>query len=374
MNYWEKIYQGRPEYYSIPNEPSYAEIVKNISPNDSVLDLGCGQGALSSLLNNKYTGLDYSETAIKSARDKYPDKTWIIGDVRDLESFEDNSYDVVVMRHFLENCEDWKKVIQDAFRIANKKVIINLRKEFIEHDSNRIDFEDDTFEWRINYLELNDVARHLSTNVSFGKVNDEEFVIIGKHLDEVVFELDDECDETSALPELLKLKERFPKLKVTLFCIPSKCSSEHIQKLQQYDWIELGVHGWFHDTKEHGRAQESNHWTEEEANKYLDMAEEMNCFKKTFRPPGWGLNQETYKVLIERGYIICDHLGHDRWEELGGKRYTTGHLMEVHGHTWPCNMNGIEELSTTKCNFGDNTNFYFITEAPLDRYLPNRYQ
>jgi hypothetical protein len=216
----------------------------------------------------------------------------------------------------------------------------------------------------------------MSVNVSFGKVGDEEFVIIGKHLDEAVFELDDFYDTNNNLPILLNLKERFPDLKVTLFCIPSKCSIQFISELKRkYDWMDFAVHGWFHDTRGLN-AQESNFWTTEEANTFLDRAEAMGVFSKVFRAPGWNINIETYRVLIERGYIIAEHLGHDRWAELGGKRYTTGHLMEVHGHVQNVNMNGLEELATSKCNFGPNTHFNFITKAVLgsENYLPGRYQ
>lgn len=377
FNYWDKVFEENAGYYGDVDNPSRIEITKYIAPNDTVLDLGCGIGTLKAILpeTNKYTGLDYSPRAVRIACKRWGDASFMAGDSRQLNTlFKDNEFDVVVMRHFLENQEDWKEVIRQAFRIANKKVIINMRRPFT--DGRLVEQKEDTWVWDIDYLDFNGVCRSLSTNVSYGKVQEEEFVIIGKHLDEVVFDLDDECDELSALPELLLLKERFPKLKVTLFAIPSKCSPEHIKKLQQYDWIQLGVHGWFHDT-EHGRATESNHWTIEEANKFLQMAEDMGCFEKIFRPPGWQINWETYKVLAERGYIIADHLSHDLYLEQGGARYTTGNLAEVHGHTWPCNGNGVQELATTKCNFGPNTEFFFIgefLEKKPHNYLPNRFQ
>lgn len=375
LNYWDQVYEGNSGYYSDVQNPSRLEIAKHIGPNDTILDCGCGVGALKALLpNNDYTGFDYSPRAVRIACKLYGRATFMAADSRQMDRlFHDNEFDVVVMRHFLENQEDWKEVIRQAFRICNKKVIINIRRNF--GDTRLVEQKEDTWVWDMDYLDFNNVCRDLSVSVSFGKVEGEEFIIINKHLDKCVFDLDDECDELSALPKLLEFKEKFPKLKVTLFAIPSKLSQEHIDKLKQYDWIELGVHGFFHDT-EHGRATECNFWTEEEANKYLDQAEAMNCFNKTFRPPGWNINIDTYKVLIARGYRIADHLGHDKWEELGGERYTTGHLWESHGHTWECNGNGISELMDKKCNFDENTEFLFVSEAPIgmENYLPNRYQ
>ena len=374
-NYWDEVFEGNPGYYGDKDNPSRLEITKYIKDTDSVLDCGCGIGTLQKLLpENPYTGFDYSPRAVRIACKTQGKGTFLNADARQMkELFADNQFDVVVMRHFLENQEDWKEVVRQAFRICNKRVIINIRRPFVDYPTRLVEQQKDTWVWDINYLEFNDLARNLSVSVSYGKVQNEEFVVINKHLDEAVFDLDDECDELSSLPRLLELKQRFPNLKVTLFCIPSKCSLEHIKKLQQYDWIELAVHGWFHDT-EHGRATECNHWTYEEAKYYLERAEHLGYFKKIFRPPGWQMNWETIRALAEGGWIICEHLGHDKFEEYGGYRYTTGHLMEVHGHTWECNGNGIHELSTTKCNFTPQTKFYFISEAPLDRYLPGRYQ
>ena len=101
----------------------------------------------------------------------------------------------------------------------------------------------------------------------------------------------------------------------------------------------------------------------------------MGVFDKGFRPPGWNINHETYEVLRDRGYWIADHKDHDQWrDDIKLPHYTTGHLMEVHGHIQPCNMNGLNELSTTKCNFGKNTEFHFIEEVLDDNnYLPNHY-
>lgn len=380
-NYWDSVFEGNAGYYGDIDNPSRIEITKYINSTDTILDCGCGIGTLKRLLpDNEYTGFDYSPRAVRIACKTQGKGTFMAADSRQMKDlFNDNEFDVVVLRHFLENQEDWKEVVRQAFRIANKKVILNIRRPF-SNGTRLVEQKEDTWVWDIDYTEFNDVCRRLSTNVSYGKVQEEEFIIIGKHLDEVVFDLDDECDELSALPKLLELKEKFHKLKVTLFTIPSKCSDEHLKKLSQYDWIQVGLHGYYHDT-EHGRATECSYWTVEEARTKLTLGEEKlklaSNFAKVFRPPGWNMNWETYEVLAEKGYTVCDHLSHDLHLDKGGRRYTTGNLAEVHGHTWECNGNGIGELSTTKCNFGPNTEFYFVDEF-LDykpnNYLPNRYQ
>lgn len=374
MNYWEQVFRGNQGYYMDMDNPSRLKIIKHIKVGDSVLDLGCGGGALRGLLpNNNYTGLDYSETAIKLAKERYGDVCFEIKDARQLGELAESSTDVVVMRHFLESQEDWKEIIRQAFRISSKKVIINMRRPLVSTPTRLLENPSDTWVWDINFDEFNMLCRQLSVNVTYGKVNEEELVIIGKHLDDVVFELDDQCPEKDAMPYLLKLKERFPELKVTLFCVPAWGSKEYFQSLKEKygDWVELAVHGWSHDT-EHGNATECNHWTREEAHKFLQMTEDYGCFVKGFRAPGWQLNRETVEVLAERGYWLADHWLAEQFLDIKLPRYTTNNLMEVHGHTWSCNMNGIEELATSKCNFGENTSFHFVSEQ-LDNnliYLP----
>ncbi len=379
LNYWENIFAGNGGYYYDLDKPSRKAILDYLGAGDSVLDLGCGGGALRAILpaGHRYLGMDYAPTAIKLSCERFPDTPFMVGDARrDLAAFKDNEYDIVVMRHFLENQEDWRTVVKEAFRVANKKVIIVMRRPFINDPSKLLESPNDTFVWDINHGEFNMLARHLSVNVSYGKVQDEEVVVIGKHLDKVVFDLDDFHDTNHNLPLLLDLKRRFPNLKVTLFCIPSKCSIPFIQSLKDRygQWMEFAVHGWHHDT-EHGTAQESNYWTKEEANHYLQLAEDMGIFVKGFRAPGWNINHETYEVLAERGYWVADHKDHDRWvAEIKLPRYTTGHLAEVHGHIQQCNMNGLLDLATVKCNFHRDTTFRFVSEAlDTSEYLPNAY-
>ena len=380
-HYWDNIYATISNYYQDGGTPDHAEVAKLVGKDDTVLDVACGPGSLAQFLpNNKYLGIDFCKEAIDKARGFFPDKTFGVMDLKDIKKeFKENQFDVVVLRHTLNVVEDWKKLVEDMFWVANKKVIIVNQYPF-EENSYLNAMNDDCPDMRWGYNDFNMLARTLSVNVSYGmyenpgRTRDSYFIVIGKHMDDVVFELDDFHETNSNLELLGELHKRFPKMKVTLFVIPSKCSVDWLRTIKR-DWWQYAVHGWFHDT-EHGTAQECNHWTEEEANKYLDMAEQMGVFEKVFRAPGWNMNVETYRVLIERGYIIAEHLSHDRWEEMGGKRYTTGHLYEVHGHVQNVNMNGLEELATTKCNFSPETNFHFINDDVLgDKfYLPGRYQ
>ena len=70
----------------------------SISPNDNVLEFGCGGGYL---LNNiqaaNKTGYDINPSALEEAKKK-------ISITNDLHGLNDNSYDVIISNHALEHC------------------------------------------------------------------------------------------------------------------------------------------------------------------------------------------------------------------------------------------------------------------------------
>ncbi|OIO18956.1 MAG: hypothetical protein CO029_04585 [Candidatus Magasanikbacteria bacterium CG_4_9_14_0_2_um_filter_41_10] len=61
-----------------------------------ILDIGCGNGRLYQLfddLSTEFTGIDISQNLIKIAKEKYPEATFVVGDMRTLP-FEDSSFDI----------------------------------------------------------------------------------------------------------------------------------------------------------------------------------------------------------------------------------------------------------------------------------------
>ncbi len=80
------------------NDVTFDEVAKHhkmilerlIHPTDSVIDVACGYGRLLSLMpatwTGDYIGVDLADVFITKARADYPDKQFILGDVRNLES------------------------------------------------------------------------------------------------------------------------------------------------------------------------------------------------------------------------------------------------------------------------------------------------
>jgi hypothetical protein len=200
------------------------------------------------------------------------------------------------------------------------------------------------------------------------------------NLQDVVLDLDDFAQEpgNNCLADLMDLKIKYPKLKVTLFAIPyyqGKDNSPffHMVKEKFGDWIEMAIHGWKHEPVE---CKEWNHHT---AYRLAKKSYDMGCFVKGFKAPGWQISRETYQALHELGFWIADH-NTSEYTEKGVpnserrpkdmKVYSVDHPWIVHGHTWDVNnldppyRNGIRQIVEEHgVPWNKDSNFHFISEV-----------
>ena len=115
--------------------------IKNyISPEDSVLDLGCGNGASLRNFKMKYSmGIDIWEQYLPMAKDVYTEvKQYDIRKI--LEIIKPNSFDVVLAIDIIEHLErgEGKKLICDMISISTKCVIIYTPLTFSDNIKNVI--------------------------------------------------------------------------------------------------------------------------------------------------------------------------------------------------------------------------------------------
>jgi tocopherol O-methyltransferase len=101
-------------------------VLLEISPQDKILDVGCGMGGSSLYLAKKYratvTGITLSQKQVDMATQlakeaRIDNVSFKVEDALSLESFSDNSFDIVWS---LESCEqfyDKQRFIQQAFRV-----------------------------------------------------------------------------------------------------------------------------------------------------------------------------------------------------------------------------------------------------------------
>lgn len=96
--------------------------VERIRPGESVLDIGCGNGALAcdvaARARAKVTGIDLCEANLRIARERYahPDVTYVHGDVR--RDLPPGPYDVVILSNVLEHIEPRVDFLRRVARTA----------------------------------------------------------------------------------------------------------------------------------------------------------------------------------------------------------------------------------------------------------------
>ena len=172
----------------------------------------------------------------------------------------------------------------------------------------------------------------------------------------MVFELDDLCDEYDPYDELVRLRQDYPNLRVTLFAIPGRCSPELLARYKALDWVELGVHGYYHSSCE------CIVWGFDEACEKLSELEALG-WTKLFKAPGWQINEEVYKAIHFMGWAIADHATF-AWtsKDLPILRYTYNlpgnGVQSYHGHTWETNNNG-----PSKWSLPNDVKFEFVSSV-----------
>ena len=98
-------------------------IQKELTDNDSMLDLGCGIMIATDGINAKILGVDVWEKYLNHIKDKFPT---VKISMSETDRFMDKSYDIVFCLDVLEHLE-YKlalKILDECRRIARKKVII----------------------------------------------------------------------------------------------------------------------------------------------------------------------------------------------------------------------------------------------------------
>jgi SAM-dependent methyltransferase len=101
--------------------PELKELEQYVVLDESVLDLGCGNGRLYELFSGKnidYTGIDYSKNLIQIAKEKYGNK-FIEGDILNLP-FSEQKFDsvwAIAVLHMIPSKELRKRAVSEIRRV-----------------------------------------------------------------------------------------------------------------------------------------------------------------------------------------------------------------------------------------------------------------
>lgn len=125
-SYWDKVWEreGNDTWRKYPL--TFEKIKGIVTPQDEVLDVGCGVGVLLDVLKpvcKKVAGIDISSKAIEILQSK-----GIEGKAGTLPKIDypDKSFDVVVATETLEHLDCPDSLIQEMIRVARQKVIISV--------------------------------------------------------------------------------------------------------------------------------------------------------------------------------------------------------------------------------------------------------
>lgn len=122
-----------------PSKGKYLKWVLNRLEGDSVLDVGCGIGRLLYFLPEEmdYLGIDSSEPMLERARERFPNRRFVRGDVYNLEVFD--RFDTVVALALLIHLPDSKPALEQMWGRAKKclmfTVKIGAEEEVNRHES-----------------------------------------------------------------------------------------------------------------------------------------------------------------------------------------------------------------------------------------------
>ena len=106
---------NRVELYQLYPSESWS-LFRVIKGSNSVLDLGCGNGAKSAIISKisdhvKYTGVDLSDSVIQDACHLFSESEFVAADVFDYMSTNHDHFDVVMSWSVIKSIPRWKQFI-----------------------------------------------------------------------------------------------------------------------------------------------------------------------------------------------------------------------------------------------------------------------
>jgi len=180
-------------------------------------------------------------------------------------------------------------------------------------------------------------------------------------------DFDDLSDGNDRLDILLRLKERDPGFKVTLFAIPARCGDD---LLKRYDnlksWIQLCIHGFRHSR------HEALGWMQDEAEDKLERAMHIYPFAPVFKGPNWQMTDEVYAACKARGVSVADHISNLAIIPVGMPVYIyniklrSDPYTRIHGHIqdWThTGTDGLEEAYEKWSSPEVGSEYLFVTDA-----------
>jgi hypothetical protein len=208
-----------------------------------------------------------------------------------------------------------------------------------------------------------------------------------------VLDFDDFSVLNNRLDLLLRLKEAYPKLKVSLFTIPYDAAYEFdvsakimrdktLEEIHKHlDWMEIIPHGLTHFAREF---EKCDYATMKEVMKAIDVQFKKDGlpYQKGFKAPYWLWNKDVVKCLDDEGWWGAIDMINNK-EPIPKRYYRFNHsidspfsksrgfdLMKLHGHITGNSKNSIDRCFTNLFKMDTDAEFKFASEC-LEEYEDN---
>jgi SAM-dependent methyltransferase len=149
------------------------KLIKKYSKNNAhILDIGCGSGNLLSVLRkNGFTsiyGSDFSQESVDSTNRKFVDQAFR-ADIKDVTSFDNRKYDVVICADVLEHIEDDILALRSIYFLLEKDGLLVLSVPYnMKYWSSHDEFSGHIRRYNLNDLEEKITKSGFSVLESFG--------------------------------------------------------------------------------------------------------------------------------------------------------------------------------------------------------------
>ncbi len=127
----EESYQKTASHFALTRDknlwPKLEHYLKLVKDNNSVLDIGCGNGRILNILKNKkvdYLGCDQSSNLIEIAKKNWPQYSFIISSLPNIDNLKQKEYDYIFLIAVLHHLAGY-----DNRLLALKKIKNHLKPE-----------------------------------------------------------------------------------------------------------------------------------------------------------------------------------------------------------------------------------------------------
>ncbi len=122
-DYYEELWERLPDDLHPPDlELRRSFVLSHLTPADRVLDLGCGAGDLTADLARaaaSVVGVDVAETALRRARVRHPEISFLRAEIDGELPLPDNAFDVVWSSEVIEHVADTARWMSEVRRVLH---------------------------------------------------------------------------------------------------------------------------------------------------------------------------------------------------------------------------------------------------------------